>query len=54
MDLCLAAFLCFISYAYYQRYIERYFGDIQKWIRNITCCLALFVVVLVALWTGYS
>lgn len=19
-------------------FIERYFGDIQKWIRNITCC----------------
>ena len=48
-----AAFLCFISYAYYQLYIERYFGDIQKWIRNITCCFALFVVVLVALRIGY-
>ena len=35
-------------------FIERYFGDIQKWIRNTTCCFALFVVVLVALWIGYS
>ncbi|MDA2232889.1 DUF3963 domain-containing protein [Bacillus cereus] len=34
-------------------FIERYFGDIKKWIRNITCCFALFVVVLVALWIGY-
>ena len=34
-------------------FIEKYFGDIQKWIRNITCCFALFVVVLVALWIGY-
>ncbi|MCU5664857.1 DUF3963 domain-containing protein [Bacillus cereus] len=34
-------------------FIERYFGDIQKWIQNITCCFALFVVVLVALWIGY-
>nr|WP_240184681.1 DUF3963 domain-containing protein [Bacillus sp. H1m] len=43
-------FLCLLS----TLYIERYFGDIQKWIRNITCYLALFVVVLVALWIGYS
>ncbi|PGO74154.1 DUF3963 domain-containing protein [Bacillus cereus] len=35
-------------------FIERYFGDIQKWIRNTACCFALFVVVLVALWIGYS
>ncbi|MBJ7929315.1 DUF3963 domain-containing protein [Bacillus toyonensis] len=34
-------------------FIERYFGDIQKWIRIITCCFSLFVVVLVALWKGY-
>ncbi|HDR6457555.1 DUF3963 domain-containing protein [Bacillus cereus] len=52
MPRCLSLFyfLCLLS----TLYIERYFGDIQKWIRNITCCLALFVVVLVALWTGYS
>ncbi|AFQ13985.1 MULTISPECIES: DUF3963 domain-containing protein [Bacillus cereus group] len=37
----------------YSVFIEKYFDDIQKWIRNITCCFALFVVVLVALWIGY-
>ncbi|MFZ7758593.1 DUF3963 domain-containing protein [Bacillus thuringiensis] len=37
----------------YTAFIEKYFDDIQKWIRNITCCFALSVVVLVALWIGY-
>ncbi|MEC2706613.1 DUF3963 domain-containing protein [Bacillus thuringiensis] len=37
----------------YSVFIEKYFDDIQKWIRNITCCFALFIVVLVALWIGY-
>ena len=37
----------------YTAFIEKYFDDIQKWIQNITCCFALFVVVLVALWIGY-
>ncbi|MED0951826.1 DUF3963 domain-containing protein [Bacillus mobilis] len=37
----------------YALFIERYFGDIQKWVRNITFCLALSVVVLVSLWIGY-
>ncbi|WHY27274.1 DUF3963 domain-containing protein [Bacillus wiedmannii] len=34
-------------------FIERYFDDIQKWVRNITICFAFLVVVLVALWIGY-
>ncbi|EEM58955.1 hypothetical protein bthur0007_31860 [Bacillus thuringiensis serovar monterrey BGSC 4AJ1] len=37
----------------YTAFIEKYFHDIQKWIRNITFCFALLVVVLVALWIGY-
>ncbi|MGE1127702.1 DUF3963 domain-containing protein [Bacillus wiedmannii] len=37
----------------YALFIERYFDDIQKWVRNITICFALLVVVLVALWIGY-
>ncbi|PFD88373.1 hypothetical protein CN275_16125 [Bacillus anthracis] len=37
----------------YTVFIEKYFDDIQKWIRNITFCFALLVVVLVALWIGY-
>jgi len=37
----------------YSVFIEKYFDDIQKWIRNITFCFALLVVVLVALWIGY-
>ncbi|PEM23222.1 DUF3963 domain-containing protein [Bacillus wiedmannii] len=34
-------------------FIERYFDDIQKWVRNITICVALLVVAVVALWIGY-
>ncbi|BAL20842.1 MULTISPECIES: DUF3963 domain-containing protein [Bacillus cereus group] len=34
-------------------FIERYFDDIQKWIRNITFFLALSVVILVSLWIDY-
>ncbi|MHC2831794.1 DUF3963 domain-containing protein [Bacillus sp. F9_6S_D1_P_5] len=34
-------------------FIERYFDDIQKWVRNITICFALLVVAVVALWIGY-
>ena len=37
----------------YSVFIEKYFDDIQKWIRNITFCFALLVVVLVALWIEY-
>ncbi|MGG1151396.1 DUF3963 domain-containing protein [Bacillus wiedmannii] len=37
----------------YSVFIEKYFDDIQKWIRNITFCFALLVVVLAALWIGY-
>ncbi|MGG0304110.1 DUF3963 domain-containing protein [Bacillus albus] len=37
----------------YTTFIERYFDDIQKWIRNITFCFALLVVAVVALWIGY-
>ncbi|MGM2817331.1 DUF3963 domain-containing protein [Bacillus cereus group sp. Bce001] len=37
----------------YTAFIEKCFHDIQKWIRNITFCFALLVVVLVALWIGY-
>ncbi|EOP11673.1 MULTISPECIES: DUF3963 domain-containing protein [Bacillus] len=37
----------------YALFIDRYFGDIQKWVRNITFCFALLVVALVALWIGY-
>ncbi|HFK1682789.1 TPA: DUF3963 domain-containing protein [Bacillus tropicus] len=36
----------------YTVFIEKYFDDIQKWIRNITFCFTLLVVVLVALWIG--
>ncbi|HDR7794532.1 TPA: DUF3963 domain-containing protein [Bacillus luti] len=34
-------------------FIERYFDDIQKWVRNITFCVAVLVVTLVSLWIGY-
>ncbi|PFZ31533.1 DUF3963 domain-containing protein [Bacillus wiedmannii] len=44
--------LFFMVYIY-AVFIERYFDDIQKWVRNITICFALLVVVLVALWIGY-
>ncbi|PFW59353.1 hypothetical protein COE58_23700 [Bacillus cereus] len=37
----------------YTAFIEKYFDDIQKWIRNITFCFALLVVALVSLWIGY-
>ncbi|HDR4560218.1 DUF3963 domain-containing protein [Bacillus cereus] len=37
----------------YTAFIEKYFDDIQKWIRNITFCFALLVVALVSLWVGY-
>ncbi|OKA26609.1 DUF3963 domain-containing protein [Bacillus cereus] len=37
----------------YTPFIEKYFDDIQKWIRNITFCFALLVVAVVALWIGY-
>ncbi|KAB2460441.1 DUF3963 domain-containing protein [Bacillus sp. CH126_4D] len=34
-------------------FIERYFADIQNWVRNITICVALLVVAVVSLWIGY-
>ncbi|MDT3497846.1 DUF3963 domain-containing protein, partial [Bacillus toyonensis] len=34
-------------------FIERYFDDIQKWIRNIVFLFALSAVILVSLWIGY-
>ncbi|GAB6559991.1 DUF3963 domain-containing protein [Bacillus mobilis] len=37
----------------YALFIERYFDDIQKWIRNITICFALLVVAVVSMWIGY-
>ncbi|PFB25987.1 DUF3963 domain-containing protein [Bacillus cereus] len=37
----------------YALFIERYFEDIQKWVRNITICFALLVVAVVSLWIGY-
>ncbi|MCU5326845.1 DUF3963 domain-containing protein [Bacillus wiedmannii] len=37
----------------YTAFIEKYFDDIQKWIRNITFCFALLVVAVVSLWLGY-
>ncbi|PEC82855.1 DUF3963 domain-containing protein [Bacillus cereus] len=43
----------FIFVYIYAIFLERYFDDIQKWVRNITICFALLVVVLVALWIGY-
>ncbi|PGX12114.1 MULTISPECIES: DUF3963 domain-containing protein [unclassified Bacillus (in: firmicutes)] len=43
----------FIFVYIYAIFLERYFDDIQKWVRNITICFALTVVVLVALWIGY-
>ncbi|MDH4422037.1 MULTISPECIES: DUF3963 domain-containing protein [Bacillus] len=39
----------FIFVYTYAIFLERYFDDIQKWVRNITICFALTVVVLVAL-----
>ncbi|HIE6631660.1 DUF3963 domain-containing protein [Bacillus luti] len=43
----------FIFVYIYSIFLERYFDDIQKWVRNITICFALLVVALVALWIGY-
>ncbi|WP_436865647.1 DUF3963 domain-containing protein [Bacillus fungorum] len=43
----------FIFVYMYALFIDRYFGDIQKWVRNITICFSLLVVVLVALCIGY-
>ncbi|WP_395760689.1 DUF3963 domain-containing protein [Bacillus sp. 3G2] len=37
----------------YALFIERYFEDIQKWVRNITICFALLVVAVVSMWIGY-
>ncbi|WP_270607008.1 DUF3963 domain-containing protein [Bacillus mobilis] len=37
----------------YALFIERYFDDIQKWIRNITICFALLVVAVMSMWIGY-
>lgn len=46
-------FVLLLMLSTYTAFIEKYFHDIQKWIRNITFCFALLVVVLVALWIGY-
>ncbi|WP_225990674.1 DUF3963 domain-containing protein [Bacillus luti] len=43
----------FIFVYIYAIFLERYFDDIQKWVRNITICFTLLVVALVALWIGY-
>ncbi|PGK47388.1 hypothetical protein CN907_02165 [Bacillus anthracis] len=43
----------FIFVYMYAVLIDRYFGDIQKWVRNITICFSLLVIVLVALCIGY-
>ncbi|HDR4422214.1 TPA: DUF3963 domain-containing protein [Bacillus cereus] len=43
----------FLMVYIYALFIERYFEDIQKWVRNITICFALLVVAVVALWIGY-
>ncbi|PEL85964.1 DUF3963 domain-containing protein [Bacillus wiedmannii] len=37
----------------YTAFIEKYFDDIQKWVRNIIICFALLVVAVVSLWLGY-
>ncbi|PDZ44054.1 DUF3963 domain-containing protein [Bacillus wiedmannii] len=46
-------FVLFLIVYIHAKFIDRYFDDIQKWVRNITICFALLVVVLVALWIGY-
>ncbi|EJS70733.1 DUF3963 domain-containing protein [Bacillus thuringiensis] len=43
----------FLMVYIYAVFIERYFDDIQKWVRNITICFALLVVAVVSLWIGY-
>ncbi|KXY71928.1 DUF3963 domain-containing protein [Bacillus sp. FSL W7-1294] len=43
----------FLMLYIYVVFIERYFDDIQKWVRNITICFALLVVAVVSLWIGY-
>ncbi|PFZ94617.1 DUF3963 domain-containing protein [Bacillus wiedmannii] len=43
----------FLMVYIYALFIERYFEDIQKWVRNITICFALLVVAVVSLWIGY-
>ncbi|PGO22184.1 hypothetical protein CN984_27860 [Bacillus cereus] len=49
----LTVFVVFIMFYINVAFIERYFDDIQKWIRNITVLLALLVVTLISLWIGY-
>ncbi|MBY7112066.1 MULTISPECIES: DUF3963 domain-containing protein [Bacillus] len=43
----------FLMVYIYAIFIERYFDNIQKWVRNITICFALLVVAVVSLWIGY-
>ncbi|EJQ13261.1 hypothetical protein CN941_01580 [Bacillus cereus] len=49
----LTFFVVFIMFYINVACIERYFDDIQKWIRNIIFLLALLVVTLISLWIGY-
>ncbi|MBJ8050968.1 DUF3963 domain-containing protein [Bacillus cereus] len=46
-------FVVFLMFYINVAFIERYFDDIQKWIRNIIFLLALLVVALISLWIGY-
>ncbi|MGH1284205.1 DUF3963 domain-containing protein [Bacillus toyonensis] len=46
-------FVVFLMFYINVAFIERYFDDIQKWIRNIVFLFALSAVILVSLWIGY-
>jgi len=46
-------FVLFLMVYIHAKFIDRYFDDIQKWIRNITFCFALLVVIGLSLWIGY-
>ncbi|TKH17253.1 DUF3963 domain-containing protein [Bacillus wiedmannii] len=46
-------FVLFLMVYIHAKFIDRYFDDIQKWVRNIIICFALLVVIGVSLWIGY-
>ncbi|MEM5604825.1 DUF3963 domain-containing protein [Bacillus cereus] len=43
----------FLMVYIHAKFIDRYFDDIQKWVRNIIICFALLVVIGVSLWIDY-
>jgi len=49
----LTFFVVFLMFYINVAFVERYFDDIHKWIRNIIFLLALLVVALISLWIGY-